>query len=317
MDEWTPEALNAQFAIPGHIMFRAGSGGLVRAEMANAATTAQIALQGAQVLTFQPQRSAPVLFLSPHARYAPGKAIRGGIPICWPWFGPHPTDPTKPQHGFVRTLPWAVRGTGELDTGTTELRLGLDDTPATRALWPHPFALTLTVQVGRALRVVLATHNPGDQPLPLTEALHSYFYIGSLAGLIVGGLEGTTYSDKVAGGQRQVQAGPVTIRDETDRVYLHTTHACHVEDPALQRRIQIAKEGSQSTVIWNPGRAKAAQLADLGADTYTQMICVEVGNALDDAVSVAPGATHEVAMMIGITPLGGETPATGAGPDPA
>jgi glucose-6-phosphate 1-epimerase len=303
MDTSSPEALNSQFAIPGHVAFRAGAGGLVRAMIENVHATAEIALQGAQVLAFQPRGSAPVLFLSSRALYAPGKAIRGGIPICWPWFGPHPTDPGKPQHGFVRTLPWAVLGTAGRDDGTTEVRLGLQDTPATRALWPHPFALTLTVQVGRELRVALETHNPGAESMTVTEALHAYFHIGDLAALRIGGLEGTTYIDKVAGDQRQVQAGPITITGETDRVYIDTTGACVVEDSGLERRIEVTKEGSQSTVVWNPGPEKAARMADLGDDEYTRMVCVEVANALDDRVVIAPGADHRLAIGIQVGPL--------------
>jgi D-hexose-6-phosphate mutarotase len=308
MDTTTLQALNAQFAIPGHLAFRSGPGGLVRAVIENPQATAEIALQGAQVLAFQPQGSGPVLFLSTNAVYAPGKAIRGGIPICWPWFGPHPTDPDKPQHGFARTLPWAVLGTVGRDDGTTEVRLGLQDTPATRALWPHPFALTLVVQVGRELRVVLETHNPGAAPMTVTEALHAYFQIGDLAALTIQGLEGTTYIDKVAGDQRRVQAGPVTISGEADRVYIDTTAACVVDDPGLQRRMEIAKEGSRSTVVWNPGPEKAARMADLGGDEYTRMVCVEVANALDDRVVVAPGADHRLAMVIRVAPSGA-TPA--------
>ena len=304
MDTRTLEALNAQFAIPGRIAFRSGPGGLVQAVIENPHATAEIALQGAQVLSFQPQGSAPVLFLSPHAVYAPGKAVRGGMPICWPWFGPHPTDPDKPQHGFARTLPWAVLGTEGRDDSSTEVRLGLQDTPATRALWPHPFALTLVVQVGRELHVALETHNPGPESMPVTEALHAYFQIGDLAALSIGGLEGTTYIDKVAGDQRRVQSGPVTISGETDRVYIDTAAACAVDDPGLQRRIEIAKEGSRSTVVWNPGPEKAAQMADLGGDEDTRMVCVEVANALDDRVVVAPGADHRLAMGIRVAPTG-------------
>jgi glucose-6-phosphate 1-epimerase len=303
MEQSTPEVLNQQFGIADQVQFRADPGGLPVAIIENQHAAAQIALQGAQVVAFHPHGAEPVLFQSAHAVHAPGKGIRGGIPICWPWFGAHPSDQTRPQHGLVRTRMWSVLATSALDDGVTEVQLELGDTPETRALWPHRFQLMLTVTIGRELRVALETRNPGAQPVQVTEALHTYFVIGDIGALVVRGLEGVEYGDKADGWRRKVQEGPVTIVSETDRVYVDTPAACIVEDPALHRRIHIDKEGSQSTVVWNPWVERAREFADFGTDDYRRMICIEVGNALDNVVTIEPGAVHRLATTIRVEPI--------------
>jgi len=303
MAQASPELLNQQFSIAGQVQFRSDAGGLPVAIIENQYATAQIALQGAQVVAFHPHGAEPVLFQSAHAVHAPGTAIRGGIPICWPWFGAHPSDPAKPQHGFVRTSMWAVLATGTLDDGATEVQLGLGDTPETRALWPHRFQLLVTVRIGRELRVALETRNAGDQPVQVTEALHTYVAVGDIGALVVRGLEGVEYGDKVDGWRRKVQEGPISIVGETDRVYVHTSATCSIDDPVLHRRVHVEKEGSQSTVVWNPWVERAREFADFGPDEYRGMICVEVGNALDDVVTIDAGAFHRLATTIRVESL--------------
>jgi glucose-6-phosphate 1-epimerase len=291
--------LNARFAIADQASFAAGPGGFPIVSVRNAHADAAIALQGADVTSFQPHGQEHVLFLSRHAVYAPGKAIRGGIPICWPWFGPHPTDPTKPDHGFARTRPWSVLDTTAMPDGATRVRLGLTDDAATRALWPHAFALELTVTVGATLEVTLVARNTGHEPFVCGGALHSYFRVGDATAITIQGLEETAYVDKVDGGRLKVQQGTVTIAGETDRVYTDTTAVCVIVDSTLGRRVTVAKEGSRSTVVWNPWCDKARRLADLGDDEYTEMVCVEVANAGDDTVTVAPGGEHRLGTTIG------------------
>ncbi len=295
--------LNARFAIADQVSFAVGSGGFPVVSVRNAHADASIALQGADVTGFQPHGQEPVLFLSRQAVYARGKAIRGGIPICWPWFGPHPTDPTKPDHGFARTRPWSVLDTRAMPDGATRVRLGLTDDAETRALWPHAFALQLVVIVGAALEVTLVARNTGYEPFVCSGALHSYFRVGDVTAITIQGLEGIAYVDKVDGGHAKVQQGPVTIAGETDRVYTDTTAACAIVDPTVGRRVTVAKEGSRSTVVWNPWRDKARRLADFGDDEYTEMVCVEVANAGDDTVTVAPGGEHRLGTTIGVAAL--------------
>jgi glucose-6-phosphate 1-epimerase len=287
---------------PSGLTFTALPGGLTAAVIAADHATARVALQGGQVLAFQPRGQRPVLFVSRHSHYAEGRAIRGGIPVCWPWFGPHPADPTRPAHGFARTALWSVRASEMIPAGTTRLRLGLTDSDATRRLWPHRFELELTVTVGPVLDVALRIRNPGPAAFTCTGALHSYLRVSDIGRVTVGGLEGGAYLDTVAGHARAEQAGPVTIAGETDRIYLDTTADCLVADAGWGRVIRLAKRGSRTTVVWNPWTARARQLPDLGDEEYRQMLCVETANAAGDQVTVPAGGEHELATTLGIEP---------------
>jgi len=293
------ETLGRRFAVADHVTFAAGPGELGPvAQVANRHAAATIALHGAHVTGFRPRDHRPVLWVSGKSAFRPGKAIRGGIPVCWPWFADHPTDRTKPAHGFVRAAAWEVVATEVVEEGATRIRLGLVDDEATRALWPHRFELELAVTVGSSLDVALAIRNTGDAPFTSGGALHSYFTVGDVTQIAIHGLDGRAYVDKVDRLARKVQRGPVRIDAETDRVYLDTTADCVIDDPGLRRRITIAKAGSRSTVVWNPWRAKAASMADFGDEEYPGMVCVETANAGDDVVSVPAGGRHELRTTI-------------------
>jgi glucose-6-phosphate 1-epimerase len=243
-------------------------------------------------MSWQPKSQAePVVWLSRFAKFAPGKSIRGGVPVCWPWFGPHATDPALPAHGFARTVPWEVTATRELDNGATEIALALVETEQTRAMWPHRADASLRVTVGAALDIALTTQNRDDRELVIGEALHTYFQIGDIADIRIRGLEGCEYLDKAGGGSaRRRQDGPVVFSAETDRIYLNTEAECVIEDARLKRRIRVAKSGSRSTVVWNPWTAKADKMGDFGPDGWRRMVCVESANAAENVVTIAPGA---------------------------
>src|SRR5262245_5893332 len=206
-----PQILNEQFAIAQHVTFTATTGGLPVAQIHNSHPVASVAVQGGHVITYQPHGQAPVLFASSLTEYAPGKTIRGGIPVCWPWFGAHPTDPSKPFHGFVRTAMWQVRGASVGPGDATEVRLGLTESEASLAIWPYDFDLELVVSVGAQLHVELTARNPGDRPFVSGGALHSYYAVGDARRLAIHGLDGREYLDKVEGFMRKQQHGPVTI----------------------------------------------------------------------------------------------------------
>lgn len=284
--------LNDSFALKGQLEFIEGAGGLVIAVVTNEQADAQIALQGAQVLQWSPKKHDPVIWLSSDAKYARGKSVRGGIPVCWPWFGPHVTDPALPSHGFARTNDWEVIGSAIMEDGRTQLRLRLPEQASTRQLWPYATDLEISITIGETLEIALQTHNRQDITISITEALHTYFAIGDIDKISVHGLEDTEYMDKVDGGQRKLQHGPVFIAGEVDRVYLGTRADCVIRDTDLKRNIHISKKGSNSTVVWNPSSDKAAKLGDMGEQGFRKMLCVESGNALDDAVSLAPGESH-------------------------
>jgi glucose-6-phosphate 1-epimerase len=302
--------LNDRYGIGMAVRFVAGPGDLPLVELRHAGATASVSLLGATVLHYQPRDGLPVLFVSRESAFAAGRPIRGGIPVCWPWFGPHPTDSTLPSHGFVRTAMWSVEETetGSEDGGEAEVTLRLISSEETRAIWPHPFDLRLTVSLGPALTVSLeATHPaldgapseaPDGAPYTVTGALHTYLAVGDAAQVVIRGLEGVRYVDKVAGGADGAQEGPLMIAGETDRVYVDTAAPVTVEDPTLGRRLTVAKEGSSSTVVWNPWQGRAEALPDFGDDEYRKMLCVETANALADVVELPPGATHVLQTVI-------------------
>lgn len=296
------EHLNHHFAIPGHIDFVGGPGGLIHARINNTLASAEIALQGAHIFNWHPHGEAPVLWLSEAARFEPGEAIRGGVPICWPWFGLHEQDAALPPHGFARTVMWKVATTEALPDGGTRIVFMLTQEQTPPGFWPHAFTLSYSVTVGSELAMELGTHNTGDTPFAISEGLHTYFTIGDIAEMEIRGLKGCTYVDKADELKRKVEADPLIITAEVDRVYLDTTSACRIEDRKLNRRIRIAKHGSQSTVVWNPWSEKAEIMGDMGVNGYRSMVCVETVNALDNALTVAPGETHMLRAIYSVEP---------------
>ncbi len=299
------QPLNAHFGIDGQLVFREDASGLVIAEIGNAQATASLCLQGAHLMTWQPRGQAvPVIWLSRDAKLAAGKSIRGGVPVCWPWFGAHASEATFPGHGYARTVPWQVIESGTESDGATRLTLRLVESEKTRAQWPHSCKLELTVIVGEMLRMELSTENTGDSDFVISEALHAYFRIGDIGAVRVSGLAGCDYWDKVGGSTLKKQGGTIQFAGETDRVYINTDAECVIEDVKLKRRIRIAKSGSISTVVWTPWTVKADKMGDLGQpDGWREMVCVESANAFENAVKVAAGAKHTLIVEYRAEPL--------------
>jgi D-hexose-6-phosphate mutarotase len=291
-------SLNKQFAIPNLATFDAGKGGLTRLIIKSAAATAEIYLHGAHVTRFDPRDQPPVLFMSTLSLFQPGKPIRGGVPICFPWFGPKANDPKAPAHGFARLMEWNVDSVTALKNGASVV-LSLSSSPQTKALWPADFSAKYTVTVADQLTLSFAVTNTGTTPAKFEEALHTYLSIGGIETLSIEGLANTTYLDKINGAARTPQDDPlIRFTAETDRVYLDTQSACTVRDPALGRQIRIKKTGSNATVIWNPWINKAKAMPDFGDAEWPAMVCVETCNVADHAVNLAPGATHTMTATI-------------------
>jgi len=287
-------ALNTQFGIKGQLSFREDASGLIVAEINNALGSASLCLQGAHLMTWQPKSQAvPVVWLSRDAKLAAGKSIRGGAPVCWPWFGAHATDASFSGHGFARTVPWQVIESGSEPNGATRLTLRLVASDKTRAQWPHACNADLTVIVGETLRMELTTENTGSEDFVIGEALHTYLQIGDIGTVHVTGLEGGEYWDKVGAATLRKQEGSIGFTGEVDRVYINTPAECVIEDDKLKRRIRIAKSGSLSTVVWTPWVEKANKMGDMGQpDGWREMVCVESVNAMENVVKVAAGARH-------------------------
>jgi D-hexose-6-phosphate mutarotase len=292
--------LNTRFALENQLHFTEGPGGLTVADIAGQFGRTMISLSGGHVMTWSPVGHEPVLWLSPHAKFSPGKSIRGGVPICWPWFGPHERDPGLPSHGFARTAQWAVERSEASPDGSVLLTMAMIPTDLTRTQWPHAMTVQVIVSLGTELRIDLITKNSGSTAVVVGEALHTYFAVSDIRQAKIFGLAGCNYVDKVDGGRRKVQDGAVTIGGEVDRVYFNTTSECSIEDAGLNRRIRIKKSGSRSTVVWNPWSEKAAKMGDFGSDGYLGMVCIESGNALENVVTVEPGGEHILSVRYSV-----------------
>ena len=278
-----------------------GPGGLPFLAVKTDRCRARLTPYGAHVCEWTPAgQTAPVLFLSPRATFAAGKAIRGGVPICFPWFGNHPTDATKPAHGFARTRMWDVGEIAHDAGGDVRIVLHLASDAETRRHWDAEFAASVTMTLGAALAITFDVENTGAADLTYEDALHTYFAVSDVATIAIHGLERTQFLNKVDG-MKTMTAGnePITIAGEIDRIYLDTSAMCTVDDPGLRRKIRIAKDGSLATVVWNPGAAKAALVADIG-DAWRHFVCVETANCGPHAVRLAPGAHHATTARIDV-----------------
>jgi glucose-6-phosphate 1-epimerase len=293
------EQLNAQCAID-ELHFVEGPGGLVMAEIDNDLAKARISIYAGQVLSFQPHGEDDLLFVSELAHYQPGKAIKGGMPVCWPWFGPDPEGKGRPGHGFVRAAQWEVLLTQQMENGATRLRLGITENDETLQTWPHNFALAVEVTVGRQLDVSLITINTEESDLQLTQALHTYFKVGNIGEVAVEGLDGCIYIDKMDDSREKTQQGAVTINEQTDRIYTGVSGDLVIDDPSLARRIRIRSAGSNSAVVWNPWIEQSAEMGDFGDDEYQQMLCVETTNAGPDQVTVQGNGEYRLSVSYSI-----------------
>ncbi len=292
--------LNTRFGLAEKLSFSTIGENMAMAVVSTEQCSARIALQGAQVVDWTPVGAKPVIWLSRDAKFLPGKSIRGGVPVCWPWFGAHESRKDVPAHGHARTVPWDVLSSKSLEDGRIKLTFCLQTSPATQALWPHDTPLELHISLGTTLELELITRNNDSEPVIISEALHTYFAVGDIRQVGVIGLDSSSYLDKVDEFTRKTQRGNVTFTGEVDRVYVNTESECIINDSVWQRRIHIKKEGSRSTVVWNPWIDKAAAMGDLGEAGYMAMLCVESGNALDNLVTIEPGEEHRLRVIYNI-----------------
>jgi len=286
----------SQYEIDNELRFIEIEHGFVYAEINNAKAHATISTYSGQVLSYRPKNQPDdLLFVSDKAWYEDGKAIKGGIPVCWPWFGPDPDNKGRPAHGFVRNRQWQVTGSESLADGATKITLSIMDSDSTRALWPHPFRLDIEITVGDSLKVALVTHNTSDDSITISQALHSYFRVGDISNVSVLGLDGTDYLDKASNSSGQkTQTGAVTFSGEVDRIYTDVTAELTIDDASLGRKIRIASSGCSTAVVWNPWAEIAASMADLGDDDYKRMVCVETANAGPETVEVTAGGKYRL-----------------------
>lgn len=285
------------FSPNGHLTD--GMNGLEVMEIINDQADGSIYLQGAHVAHWQPEGAEPVLFVSKQSHFAAGKAIRGGVPVCFPWFANRTGHPESPAHGFVRTAEWALGPLFANADGSDTIRFDFVDSPATRAQWPHAFRAAFRVTIGAALEMALEVENTGPEPFTYEAALHTYFNVSNAAEVSITGLEGAEYIDKVDGFKRkQLGTEPLRFTGETDRVFVNTTSTTRLIDPGMNRTIVVEKSGSNTTVVWNPWIAKAKAMADFGDDEWPHMACIETANSGDNSITLAPGQKHLMTARI-------------------
>ncbi len=291
----TVDQLNREFGIPDQLKVVEGKGGFPVVEIDNKQAKAKISVYSAQVLSFQPLgEPEDLLFVSENAYYQTGKATKGGIPVCWPWFGPDPEGLGRASHGFVRNRMWTLLSAEETSDGETKIRLGVTADEETLEIWPHRFELVMEILVGTQLRVTLITQNTGDEPFSITQAFHAYLTIGDVNQVRVLGLADKTYLDKADGGAEKTQSGAIAISEETDRIYLDVPPELVVEDSTLGRRIRIATSGSHTAIVWNPWKEISMKMADLAEQDYQRFICVETANAENEVIEISPGSDYRL-----------------------
>lgn len=277
------------------ISFRTGQGGLPLVRVETATSLAEVYLHGAHVTHFQRHGEKPILFLSREAEFAAGKPIRGGVPVILPWFG---AREGKPIHGFVRTISWELQEVGFSSDDCARLRFRLPDSSAA-AEWPR-FVAEFEVLVGMALEMELKVTNVDDsRVLPLEACLHTYFAVGDIAHTEVTGLRGVGYLDALDGFREKVETEEsVKFSGEVERVYFNSPQTVEIVDRQWNRAIEVSKNDSQSTVVWNPWIEKSKRMSDYGDDEYLRMVCVESGNVKQNQLQLQPGQSTEFSVAI-------------------
>jgi glucose-6-phosphate 1-epimerase len=294
------EVLNRLYGLDGKIIFSKGAGDFVYAEIRTAVSNARICLYGGQVLSFTPVKVGnDVFFVSSKSYFARGQPIKGGVPICWPWFGADPEHRGRGSHGFTRNLNWNVQKV-DFTNDAVSIRLKLDSNSISQEVWPFKSELDLNITVSETLEICLTTSNTGDQPMPVSQALHSYFPVGQINQTSVTGFDNCPYLDSIDNAIEKNQQGDILFSEEVDRIYLRSPDIQIIEDRSKGRQISIDSAGSGSTVVWNPWIDKSIAMGDFGDDDYQVMLCVETANAGPDLIQIEAGGQHSIKLSISV-----------------
>jgi glucose-6-phosphate 1-epimerase len=283
-----PEAL-------GRVTFLDGQGELPMLEISTPWSTAEIYLLGAHVTQFRKKDEPPLLFVSQCSRFAEGQPIRGGIPVIFPWFG---AREGLGQHGFARVKAWDLKEFAPAPDGSVSVRLHLPDCPEASAFPPFTADYVVTVSQSLTMQLVI-TNQSKDAELSIENCLHTYFDVGDVTAVSISGLKGLSYLDKVAGFLEKTETSDaIRIASEVDRIYLNAAGTVEIVDPRLGRKIRVEKQGSASTVVWNPWTTKSRQMPDFGDEEYERMICVESGNVAANSISLPPGGSSTLTVKL-------------------
>jgi glucose-6-phosphate 1-epimerase len=295
------DALNREFGIPHVVEVVAGNGGLPKIRVTAPSASAELYLHGAQVTSWKPVDADEVIFLSEHSTWQDGRAIRGGIPVCFPWFRGKADDAAAPAHGFVRTKEWRLKSV-EADGGRVAVVCSTENDASTQRWWPHAFRLEHRISIGRSLELALTVRNTGQSAFTFEEALHTYFRVSEAEDVRVRGLDAIAYLDNVDGNRKKTQSGDLILTGKTDNAYIDVHVAAELMDPAWGRILRTEKGNSATTVVWNPWEEGAASLSDLGKDEWRGFACVEASNILGAAVVLGQGEEHRMEAIISVVP---------------
>lgn len=283
------QELNQRFAIGEQLKFVSHPSGLVQGKIDTPKCSGSFFLLGAHIAEFQPKsQHQPILFMSKEAVYEVGKPIRGGIPICFPWFGPNKSDSSAPAHGTVRTVVWDVQET-KLTDSSVLVTLGLRSAP---------YRLSLTVVFGETLDVTMLVRNETATEQTCEVALHTYFQLGDARQASIIGLERTEFRDQLTGLIHPPTGAAIQFTEETDRVYRGGVPSVTIKDPANSRSIHVRPRNSQSTVVWNPWIAKSQRMSDFGDDEFERMCCVETANVAPHNWVIDAGNSQSIGFEI-------------------
>ena len=262
-----------------------------------------ILAQGAQILRDQRAGEPPLLWCSPQASYQAGQSVRGGVPVCWPWFGDLGRNPpdvqamvegSAPFHGLARSRDWQL-----LDSACDERGVSLSlQLSGPLPGWAHAASLSLHLQLDDALTLRLHIHNHGAQPPAISQALHSYFAISDIRQVQLRGLDGCRYIETLEDWAERRQHGDLGFAGETDRIYLDVPQRLELLDQGWQRRLVLEVSGSRSAIVWNPWIDKAGRLSQFAADAWQRMLCIETANVWDDCLQLAPGESHCLSLRL-------------------
>ena len=294
--------LDRRFGIPDIARVCEGDGGLARVDISSPLANGQMYVHGAQVTSWHPVGSEEVLFLSTLSRWEEGQAIRGGIPICFPWFRAKADDPHAPAHGFVRTKPWQLYSIVENSIGVA-VTMFIESDEQTRPWWPAQFRLVHRVTFGAELKLELVCINTSKTPFHFEEALHTYNRVADIHNVRLQGLDGTSFLDNTDSNKEKTQLGDVSISSQTDAAFINTQNAVDLLDPKIGRRIRLQKAHSSTTVVWNPWEEGASRLRDLGEGEWKQFACVEASNIIGGAVTLLPGQEHTMSAVLSVAGL--------------
>jgi glucose-6-phosphate 1-epimerase len=296
-------ALAQQFAIPGKAEVVTGNGGLAKVVISTPEGSGEMYLHGGHVTSWKPKDAGEVLYLSPNSLFQDGRAIRGGIPVCFPWFGDKSDDPAAPAHGFVRTKGWQLDAVEQAGNNVV-VSMSTQSDESTRKWWPFDFRLVCRATFGDQLKLELIVTNTGSCVFAFEEALHAYFAVKDAESAFVRGLDATRYVDKTDHRIEKIQTGDVRFSAETDRIYLDTTRELQLLDPAGERSIRAEKQNSRTTVVWNPWSEESIALKDLGAGEWKTFVCIETTNVAPFAVELGPGSSHTMTLIASLPNVG-------------